>query len=274
VLLVGDSWSFYMYLDQTLERLFDRRGHGDLRAVGARTARSGSKAKHWTAPDYLVRIDEELAANPTIGVVQVTLGGNDFLAGENGGGWYATMTQQDEDALLATVVANLQVVLDHIHQVDPTLEIVVSLYDYPNFVESLTGLGAIFCVDLWEDLDRPTPEEINLAALRFEDAVANALNSRPRTTYVRHLGTQQFRYGYPSLEIAPFTLQPPGDLQIPSPPEAMRYGGADCFHLRKTSYDLLADNLWREFYGPLLDGELSQLDFETSTVWPAQAITD
>ena len=269
VLLVGDSWAFYMFLDRTLSRLFDKKDLGHLNAAGARTARSGSTARRWTRPDYLERIDQALAKYPEIEVIQLTLGGNDLLAGRDQGGWYAGMSPEQEAALAQRILGDLDVILSHIHERAPDVHVLLSLYDYPNFVETLDTLGSLLCSDLWEGLNRPIPREINAAAQRFEALAGHHFSKRPWVSWVPHLGTMQSHYGYPSMDIEPGQISRPGNLELPSPPEAMRYWGQDCFHLSKRAYDQLAENLWRDFYFAWFGGGLFSDNFEggTASLW-------
>lgn len=248
VLLVGDSWSEFMWVDGSLRAVFALWGHPDLLEKGDVTAISGSTAAEWARPGMLQLITDELDANPTIDLVQLTIGGNDFLAGMPGGGWYAGIPQAEKNALLNRVVADVETVIDHILALDPAIEIVLSFYDYTNFVESLSGPLGFFCTGVWNDLNQPAPFEINSAQLEIHAFLATLSASRARVAIVDHYGLMQFEFGYPSMGIPPATLIPPGDLSLPSPPEAMRFFGADCFHLGAAGHQALAQNLWDQFY--------------------------
>jgi hypothetical protein len=91
VLLVGDSWAELMWFNQSLRTVFAEEGHPEILEKGDVTALGGTTAAEWTTPSFLQLITDELDANPTLEVVQLTLGGNDFLAGQPGGGWYQGM---------------------------------------------------------------------------------------------------------------------------------------------------------------------------------------
>ena len=77
VLLVGDSWAQFMWFDRSLRDVFAANGRPDIVEVGAVTAQGGTTAAEWTDPAMLQMITDELQANPTIDVVQLTIGGND-----------------------------------------------------------------------------------------------------------------------------------------------------------------------------------------------------
>ncbi len=247
VLLVGDSWAELMWINGTMDTMFVNNGRLDLLAKGDATALSGTKASDWATAPYLQTITDELDANPSIEVVQLLMGGNDFLAGISSGGWYQGMTGPQQDALFAAIVSDIEIVVDHILAHDPSLQVLISSYDYANFVESLSGPMGAFCTNYWNDLGMPTPEEVNTAGTELEDLRQAMTVTRPRVTSVRHYGLMHWVFGYPSQSIPPGTLNLPGDITLPSPPEAMLLG-ADCTHLNEDGYYAVAQRLWDEYY--------------------------
>ena len=269
VLVVGDSWAEFMWDDRSLRNVFAEMGHGDILEKGDVTAISGSTAAQWVDPGMLQLITDELTANPTIELVQLTMGGNDFLAGQSEGGWFVGMPQEDLDALFDQIAGDIQTVIDHILGLDPDLKIVLSLYDYPNFVESLSGLGAFFCVPLWEDMGEPTPLQLNQIQTEFSDRVALLVAGQTEVFTVSHLGLMHFYFGYPSMGIDPGDLLPPGDLNLPSPPQAMRFINSDCIHLNSGGHEHVARNLFDQFYSLFFC--ISEIQFFQSLVnWPFQ----
>jgi hypothetical protein len=58
----------------------------------------------------------------------------------------------------------------------------------------------------------------------------------------------QSQFGFPSDGIPPGQLSPPGDLALPSPVEALRLGGDDCFHLNAEGYDGLVLNQYDGYF--------------------------
>lgn len=270
VLLVGDSWSEFMWLDRSLRDGFAANGRPDIVEEGAVTAISGSTAAEWSEAGMLQLISDELAQNPTIDTVQLTLGGNDFLAGQPGGGWWTGISAVEEEALFDQIIADAATVMDFILALDPDLEIVVSLYDYTNFVESLGGILGFLCNPTFNDLGQPTPLEINAAGGRLQDRVDTLIASRPRVVGVRHYGLMQFTFGFPDEGIPPGQLLPPGDLSRPSPIEAMRLG-ADCFHVSSAGNDVLVQNLWDSYYDQRFNGTLWRDGFESgdTAAWSA-----
>ncbi len=246
VLLVGDSWADQQWSDQSHAVVFLANDAEQYGVLGATTTESGSTAAQWAAPDQLLLIAQALDDNPSIDTVQLTIGGNDFLDA-----WSTTMTPVEVQALqdqirqdLATVT---QFVLDH----HPNIEVVLSLYDYPNFRDTLNSIaGLLVCQPLHNSLGQPTPLELNTAMVGFEAALAQ-LAAHPRVRHVGHAGQMQFTYGFPNKEIAPGDLPPPGDLHLPSPVASMRnhgFVGRDCFHLTPSGYDVLVQNLYENYF--------------------------
>jgi len=246
VLLVGDSWAEFLWFNRSLSSVFAANGSPEITEKGDRTALGGTTAAEWAGPEGLGLLSDEIAANPSLEVIQITLGGNDILAGESDGGWFVGMGEVAQAALFARIASDIATVVDHVLAADPDLRVVLSAYDYPNFVDG----SPLVCAGLWSDLGLPTPREINTASVGFDAVIAELAASRPRVTFVSHGGILQRDFGFPDRGIAPGQLQPPGDLTLPSPPEAMLGipGLLDCIHLSPAGYHSIAQNLWDRFY--------------------------
>ncbi len=246
VLIVGDSWAQQQWDDGVHDAVFAVNGYPQFVSFGDAVAISGSTAADWVAPSELQKITDALNANPDIDTVQLTLGGNDFLDQ-----WNTGLTAMEVTAIENQIIADLQIVVDHILAHDINIEIILSFYDYPNFVDSLTGIGSFFCRNLHESLGNPTPAELNAVAVSFEQAFATVASQHPKVFHVSHFGLMQFRYGFPDEMIEPGDILPPGDPTRPSPVASMRLNFGlvvDCFHLRAEGYDELVLNLYNEYY--------------------------
>lgn len=243
VLLVGDSWAFFQWIDDSHDVIFDANGYADIDVVGGTTTIAGSTARDWAMPSELQKITDALSNHPEVDTVQLTIGGNDFL-----GRWQADMTPSEVDDLIATVTGDLQIVVDHILDASPTVHIILSFYDYPNFVDTLTGLSGLICEPKWQDMAMPTPFEINATGALFEQSYLQA-TAHPRVDHVSHFGLMQNAYGFPGMGISPGDIALPGDLNLPSPLESMRdVGFRDCFHLEPEGYDLMVQRLFDHYY--------------------------
>jgi len=104
ILLVGDSWAgFPQALKSFDDALQDYPGLEDYVQLGYRTAIMGA-----TTDDYLVTglplIEQELLRYPTLDIVTISLGGNDFLRGMEGySRWRPTMTTEEEEVLFEAI---------------------------------------------------------------------------------------------------------------------------------------------------------------------------
>ncbi len=245
VLIVGDSWAEEMWLDGSHEVVFATNQFGRFSALGATTTESGTTAAQWKQPDQLQRIADALQANPSIDIVQLTLGGNDFLDA-----WSTSMPPLQVTALKDQILADLELITAFILEQRADVEVLLSFYDYPNFRDTRTGLlGLFFCTPLWNDLGQPTPAQLNAAAIDFVDTYAQIAAADPRIHHVRHFGLMQHAFGIDM--IPPGQLGLPGDPSLPSPLVAMRNRaglGRDCFHLSPQGYDRLVQNLFDGYY--------------------------
>ncbi|AKS41867.1 MBG domain-containing protein [Wenzhouxiangella marina] len=240
-LIVGDSWAEEQWEDGSHERVFVDLGLSDIGVSGELTTTSGSTAADWVMPSNLERIDAAFAAHPHIDTVQLTVGGNDFLDA-----WNTGFDQGQFDQLIGWISQDVQIISDYILAQRPDVEIIYSLYDYPNFEDTRNGLIWTFaCSGLWNDLGNPNPLELNTAAVAVIDAVDALADADPRISHVRHLGQAQNFFGLPGQP--PGSIPAPGNINLPSPLDAMRTrfigGGHDCFHFNADAYDVLIANL-------------------------------
>ena len=253
VLVVGDSWAQYIWEQRTVRKALSRAGHPGLTERGALTAISGSTAAEWASPTFLALITAELAAYPTIDVVQLSIGGNDLL-----GNWNASWTAAQELALMQQVQADTETVVDHILAQRPGLQVVILGYDYPNFQE----MAPIFSIDwfLWLYLGSPSPSRMGHALAEFETFRRDYALAEPQVDYVHALGLMQWWFGYPLYNAPPFAAPYPGQAPTylpfpggspnhPSPPAAL----TDSFHLNVDGYKVLVGNATYHVYKPYFD---------------------
>ena len=267
VLIVGDSWAEEQWVDQSHERVFALNGLGDYGIYGDSTTESGSTAYDWKQASYLQRIDDALVAHPDIDTVQLTVGGNDFLDV-----WHKDMTEAQFDSLTNAILFDLNLIIDYILGQDSGIEVLLSLYDYPNFRDTLDGLaGNLFCQPLHSDMGEPTPLELNEAAIALVQSIAGIAATNVRVHFVDHFGLMQHSFGFVEDEIPPGAIALPGDPSLPSPVETMRKHDAfgsiedDCFHLTADGYDIIVQNLIDQYLADRLKGDALFTDrFEMS----------
>ncbi len=263
LLLVGDSWAEFMRFHGSMNQVFTANGHPEIEAVGELTSIGGTTAAFWAEPPQLALIDAELTAQPDIRWLQLTVGGNDFGAGLAGGGWHSGLDPTATQALFDQIATDVATIVDHLLAQHPDLIIVLSLYDYPNLVESLTLGLAGTCTSFWNNVGQPDSFTYNSALTAFTLRLAQLAESRPRLHHVSHLGLMQFHFGFPDQGIAPGDLPLPGDLQRPSPIESM-HEQQDCVHQSQAGYLAIAERLYQQVYANLL-GPIFSDGFELST---------
>lgn len=249
LLIIGDSWAEQQWTDESHALAFGVLGFGGVQVYGAATTESGTTAADWVQPGRLQTIADELALRGDVDVVQVTLGGNDFLDA-----WSTALTPGQVQALTDSVHADLDQLTAFILEARPDVEVLLSFYDYPNFVDTLGGLVGLFvCQPLWSDLGEPSPLELNVASATFETAMAQLALRHPRIHHVSHLGQMQWLFGFPDNGIPPGQLAPPGDPSLPSPVDALRLDGDDCFHLSAEGYDGIVLNQFDGYFEERFD---------------------
>jgi hypothetical protein len=217
-LIAGDSWAQFMWDDGYYNVLFDQFGHADKRMIsrslgsdpgpgytGPEYAVSGSEARQWADPlsyPWIANMTAELAANPTIDTVVLSIGGNDVLAGRSDGGWYKQMDLDvpgSEAALFDTIAADTRTIIDAAQAV-PGVDVLLSSYEYPNFNVSVLWCWIYACPKR-DDLSRDpvnalvTDQELNAMTAQVELLRIGWSNADPRLFYDNSVGLMHHYYG-------------------------------------------------------------------------------
>ena len=121
ILLVGDSWVDQAFAAGAFETALQNKGLGQYSSEGAVSAIGGTTAAQWATAPFLALIDGELAAYPSIDIVHLSVGGNDFLGAPPG---------TDILVLAAQILSDIDTIVSHIHGRDPTIKVVIANYDY------------------------------------------------------------------------------------------------------------------------------------------------
>ena len=263
VLLVGDSWAFFMGVDQTINDVFQQWGHSDKKFYTNLTlAENGAETVDFLQQGKQDEIEQQLIDRPTIDIVHLSIGGNDVL-----GSWNTNMTQQQTDLIKDQVRDSIIAVIDFIQSVRPGIQVVWSGYCYSNFQEVIEGqlipsLHPFY--GTWEDMNFPDNETINGILNEFTDLMYTTYENDPNVHIVKATGMMQYTFGQiDPLEIAPFgTYQPgaapltEGFVDYPSPNPSMRNYGVtkDCFHLSVQGYeDLISYQAQKYYHKALMD---------------------
>jgi lysophospholipase L1-like esterase len=241
ILLVGDSWPWFMMLNQSFTTALDEAGLGQYEAVGIYTTAPGSTARQWKRERWLKKIEEELARYPTIDIVHVSLGGNDYLQE-----WAPDMPLEERDKLFNGVRDDIEAVVQHILGLRPNIRVAIVEYDYVNATRRKRS-----------EKGRSTIAELNQAGQILAHMKMEVMKKYERTGYIQTYGLMQYHFGMPP-DIAPRTAPKPGqwpdfdpwpggNKELGSPEVSMQ----DDIHLSPKGYHVLAmhciDTLYRNW---------------------------
>ncbi len=227
ILVVGDSWTPAMV--SRIQSVLDGRGLGDNLVVGGTTTLWGTHAAQWATPGNLLLIEQELSNNPTIDIVHLSMGGNDYLGAVPG-------TPEALAALIEQVFDDIDTVVAHILSIRPNARVALCSYDYVADQGHNDALGVM-----------------------VQEAIARTATN-PNYYCINNIGLMHYTYGYPG-EFGPGETPLPGgypvydpllggDPSLPGPPEAL----ADSIHLTGAAYLVLAERCVDEFYADWLTG--------------------
>ena len=262
ILLVGDSWAFFMNTDGTFNDVLEHWGFSNMEYFTNLTlAYTGARTEDFLVEARLVEIENQLLANPSISVVHISLTGNDFL-----GEWTVDFTPEETLALSDETLGELTTLTDFVKSVRPDIRIVFSGYMYANFAEVIDDAAPFetshpFYAN-WESMGFPTFEQLNTVLNDFSDRVYDLSLLDPQIDFINAPALMQYHYGQtaplgvdPGGTYAAFTQQLPyGDATYPSPKVAMRDYGItrDCFHLSADGYFTMIDYQFQKLYHKLL----------------------
>lgn len=258
VILIGDSWAFFMGVDGTFNNVFEDWGHSNIRFFTNPTlAENGAEAIDFMRADKRNEIVAQLNAHPNVEVVHVSLGGNDYM-----GDWDVSFTQAQSDELLDTITNRLISIFDFIKSAKPGVKIVWSGYTYPNFGEVIASAAPFQTshpfYGTWQGMGQPDFSQINAALQDVADRMDTYVASTNDVYFVNCPGILQFTFGQTQpLGVAPGGTYPPfsvplpyGDPNYPSPKNSMRdyFITKDCFHLSPRGYEDFIGYQTQKFY--------------------------
>lgn len=286
VLLVGDSWAFFMSVDRTINNVFRRWGHSNYTYItNTVVAENGAETDDFLKPDKQAEIQKLLDENPSIEVVHLSIGGNDVL-----GDWNINFTPQQTDSLKLSVENRLIQVIDFIKSARPGIKIFWSGYVYPNFnevIETSPLQNNHPFYGTWEGMEFPSFLELNTLLNDFSGLVEDYSNADPQIEFVNCTGLMQYTFGQTTpLGVAPGGTYaagtvplPAGDPSYPSPANSMRdyFLTKDCFHLSAKGYEDFIGYHTQKFYHKFLMDDLYLLaegNSQTGTASSTNAVYD
>lgn len=267
VLLIGDSWAFFMYVDGTIDNVFEKWGHTHYKFLSNPTvAENGAETDDFQGSSKQTEIQNLINDNPSIEAIHLSIAGNDVL-----GDWNVNFTQAQLDELIDSVYARTLDVVNFLKSTKPGIKIVFSGYVYPNFEEILTvnnplGNNHPF-YGTWNSMGQPTFLQINTILNDFSTLMEDYANTEPQVEFYKAPALMQYTFGQNDvLGVAPGGTYPPftqalpfGDPSYPSPKESMRdYLGItrDCFHLSPKGYrDLIGYHTQKFYHKFLMDDQ-------------------
>ncbi len=293
-LIAGDSWAQYMWDDGSHNDIFDKFGQADKEMIGRSLnadpgpgyqgdeyAISGSEARQWadtTSYPWIANVVAELTANPTIDTVLLSIGGNDVLAGKSDGGYYKEMDLDiagSEAALFATIEQNTLSAVHTFQSVDPSIDVLLSSYDFPNFDVEFGTCWIYACPkrrDLSRDPDNAliTNAELNGMIATVENTRKGWANADARLHYDNSVGLMHHAYGdgdsdpgvLPKPGTTPPTYDPlpGGNPQRPTRRAQFRIFG-DPIHLDYDGYQYKITQQTEAYFFPKFRGEVMQTFF-------------
>ncbi|MCW3127540.1 MAG: hypothetical protein JWO03_3198 [Bacteroidetes bacterium] len=295
VLLVGDSWAFFMNTESTINYALKRAGHSNYTFVSnANLSVNGAETDDVMSTGTENEIRVQLTNNPTIDFVHLSIGGNDFL-----GSWDTSMTQGQTDTLMMNVFVKLDSVIRFIKSVRPGIKILWSGYCYTNFKESImTSISPTNhpFYSTWQGMKFPDFHQINTVQNQISKRFRAYCDTTPDIYFVEATGLMQHVFGQTSaLGVPPGGTYPVGTAPIdtgfdnyPSPLTTMRdyviY--KDAFHLSTDGYRALLAYHCQKFYqkammddkyllsDPAQTGSVSQQGVVASTLDMGEAAGD
>ena len=278
VLIVGDSWAWFMYTESSLNFALTKWGHSNYTQVSNSTlAVNGAQTPDVMKATCEAEILHQLTINPTIDVVHLSIGGNDFL-----GNWNVSMTQGQIDTLTAGVFANLDSIIRFIQSCKPGIKILWSGYTYTNFKQIITDYGIQTgsqtshpYYNTWSGMGFPDFIQINTLQNSISAQFQTYCSTHPGVYFVDASGYMQYVYGQttamdvaPTGTYAPYSVPlPHGDPNYPSPAVAMRnlLIATDCFHLSTDGFREFLGYHTQKFYQKFLMDDLYLLSDSTQT---------
>ncbi len=279
VLLIGDSWAFMMNTESTIDYVLKQWGHSNYKFVSNTTvSQNGADTKDFIQPGKQNEIRNLLNQYPSIEVVHVSIGGNDFL-----GDWKVSNTQGQTDTLTMEIMDRLDSIFRFIKTCRPGIKIFWSGYVYTNFKEVIEGMAPFQSLhlfyDTWASMEFPDFIQINTLQNDMSTLMEAKVAADPDLAFVNCSGLMQYIYGqstplgvppggtYPAYSV-PLPL---GDPNYPSPKGTMRnYGFAlDCYHLSTQAFRDFVGYHTQKFYHKFLMDDLyllSENNSQTGTV--------
>jgi lysophospholipase L1-like esterase len=252
ILVVGDSWAAFMthpIAGEIFQTTLKKQGYEDVELVATdKTAVPGSRADQWASnhKNKLDDLKQALEANPTIDIVFVVIGGNDFLR-EAMRTNLSNLTAEDRSRLWTGIRTNIQKLADTILAVRPGLRFVLCDYDYLNIAATARS-------PLKHTFNGISQADFNRYLLDLGREKRALTEQTKRCVYIDNWGLMQYHFGDPDEGYPPGKVKlPGGDPSKASPAKAFDQGALnDGIHLNPEGYRVLLEHVLKQGLGAML----------------------
>ncbi|HNR35897.1 MAG TPA: hypothetical protein PKO36_12005 [Candidatus Hydrogenedentes bacterium] len=201
ILMAGDSWTHFMWLDHTFREVLDARGFPQFDAWNI--ALGSTKANQWAMPIKLENTRNYLLANPEVDIVFLTLGGNDVMYGEPTSWFENHDTPEQEAAFFSWIAGNVATVIRNMVETRPNIRVVLCGYDYANSIKKAGNNCATLPSDALLMCNG-----VNDVMARCEQRILQEVKDIERCRFVNNYGMLQYELGYPGENIPAWVQQP------------------------------------------------------------------
>lgn len=239
ILIVGDSWAMSITAENrdgfpspdVFDDVLEANGLGRWETRGKVTAWGGRRASSWAKPEHLAEIQSELQRFPSIDLVHLIIGGNDYLAAVQQPG-FRNKTAEERGAVWDAIVANIKTIVEACLAVRPDIRVLLADYDY---------LDATAAHAFWKmDFHGATPRELNSWFVELGGRKRALAAATDRCEYLANWGTLQYWFGDPPQQVQ----LPGGDVGAPMPPGI----SPDGIHPNADAHAKLLQNAIDQFY--------------------------
>jgi N-acetylated-alpha-linked acidic dipeptidase len=262
ILVVGDSWAALMthpIAGNIFQATLKKSGFEEIEVVATDdTAVPGSRADQWAAnhKGKLDNLKKTLAVHPTVDIVFVVIGGNDFLK-EAISRNLSTLPAEERKTLWQGIGKNIRVLVDAILECRSDLRVVLCDYDYLN----LAAAAQSPMKQTFHGISQADFNQYLVDLGREKRSIAEKLE---RCLYIQNWGLMQHHFGDEMQKNAPKTVAlpggaarfdpyPGGDPTKPGPAAAFQQpAGNDGIHLNAEGYRLLIANALNQGLGRML----------------------
>ena len=257
IIVFGDSWA--EPLVEPLQAVLSENGHGDVRVHATEFRGLAARLGTGEGAEFITR---ELELHPDVDIVQLTIGFNDvhclIVDGECTPNWVPSLagTQAEAD-ILDTIMVDVEMIVDHVQSVRPGVEIFWHSYDFLRPTAEMVRMG--------------TPPENNAVHMKWDQRAQALADRKPGLTFHNSTGLMQVKLGFSGVPVTGYDPSypiPAGDPSLPdpalpSPLEAFR----NKTHLNARGQRIMAEEHYRAFYGPLLEGEGFRINPGLNDAW-------